>query len=232
MRQFRRAVVIGKFYPPHRGHHLLIDSALERSDEVTVILCVRPGDLIAGEVRRSWLKEMHPRADVLLVDDRYDANDTKVWAENTVRWLGRVPDAVFASEDYGKPYAELMGSVYVPVDPARIRVPCSATAVRADCFESWAYLAPPVRAWFAMRVCVLGAESTGTTTLAQALAAQYETQWVPEYGREYSEAKMERGEGIWRSDEFAEIAREQLQREEIAARSCSRAAMRSVMPAM
>ena len=27
---FGRAVVIGKFYPPHRGHKLLIDTAIAR----------------------------------------------------------------------------------------------------------------------------------------------------------------------------------------------------------
>ena len=37
------------------------------------------------------------------------------------------------------------------------------------------------------RVCLLGAESTGKTTLAAALAAAYGTVWNPEYGRVYTE---------------------------------------------
>ena len=36
------------------------------------------------------------------------------------------------------------------------------------------------------RVCILGAESTGKTTLAAALAARFETVWNPEYGRVYT----------------------------------------------
>ena len=35
------------------------------------------------------------------------------------------------------------------------------------------------------RVALLGAESTGKSTLAQALAARYGTRWVPEYLREF-----------------------------------------------
>lgn len=41
-----------------------------------------------------------------------------------------------------------------------------------------------------VRVVLLGAESTGKTTLCQALAAAYSTVWVPEYGRQLTEEKM------------------------------------------
>lgn len=36
-----------------------------------------------------------------------------------------------------------------------------------------------------LRVAILGAESTGKSTLAAALAVQYHTAWVPEYLREF-----------------------------------------------
>lgn len=36
-------------------------------------------------------------------------------------------------------------------------------------------------------VCLLGAESTGKTTLAQGLAAHFQALWVPEYLREFCE---------------------------------------------
>jgi NadR type nicotinamide-nucleotide adenylyltransferase len=219
---FGRSVVIGKFYPPHRGHKYLIDAASARSRRVTVIVCAKPTDAIPGETRGAWLREIHPAAEVMVIDDRYDENDTAVWAANTVRWLGGPPDAVFTSEDYGDPYARAMGCVHVSVDKARAAVPCSGTAVRLDPFANWDYLEPPVRAWFAKRVCVLGAESTGTTTLAAALAEHYATVWVPEYGREYSAEKFARGETDWTTDEFVHIASEQTRREEEAARAANR----------
>ncbi len=55
------------------------------------------------------------------------------------------------------------------------------------------------------RVCVLGAESTGKTTLTAALAARFDTVWNPEYGRVYTEVGRTRG-APWESSEFAHIA--------------------------
>lgn len=36
-----------------------------------------------------------------------------------------------------------------------------------------------------IKIAVIGAESTGKTSLCQALAKHYNTEWVPEYAREY-----------------------------------------------
>lgn len=42
---------------------------------------------------------------------------------------------------------------------------------------------------FIKRVCLIGAESTGKTTLAEALAHHFNTVWVREFAREYLEPK-------------------------------------------
>lgn len=215
-------LVIGKFYPPHRGHKLLIDTAVAQSDQVVVILCAKPTDTIPGDLRGQWLEEIHPTAHVMVIDDRYDENDSQVWAENTIRWLGRAPDAVFTSEDYGDRYAGLMGSKHVCVDKPRQRTPISGSAIRRDPFANWDFIEPPVRAWFAKRVCVLGSESTGTTTLARALAAHFQTAWIAEYGREYSARKFAQNDFVWNTAEFVTIAQEQNRRENEAARQANR----------
>ena len=215
-------LVIGKFYPPHRGHKLLIDTATAQSEQTVVIVCAKPSENIPGDLRGKWLQETHPTARIKVIDDRYDENDSRVWAENTLRWLGRAPDAVFTSEDYGDRYAEMMGSKHVAVDRPRGRVPISGTAVRNDPYANWDFIEPPVRGWFAKRVCLVGAESTGTTTLAKALAEHFQTAWVEEYGREYSEIKLARNDPDWRTDEFTAIAEEQARREDAAARQANR----------
>ncbi len=86
----------------------------------------------------------------------------------------------------------------MPVDPARERHPVSGTLAREDPVAAWPWLSPAVRAHLARRVVVVGAESTGTTTLTRALTAHYAarggvwaaTRWVPEYGRTYCEEKL------------------------------------------
>jgi NAD+ kinase len=37
-------LVVGKFYPSHRGHKLLIDAATAQSDQAVVIVCAKPAD--------------------------------------------------------------------------------------------------------------------------------------------------------------------------------------------
>jgi NadR type nicotinamide-nucleotide adenylyltransferase len=214
-----RGLVVGKFYPPHRGHKHLIDRATSVSDEVWVIVCKKPGEAPPGELRAAWLEEIHPRAHVMLIDDTLDVDDSRVWAENSIRWLGFVPDMVFTSEDYGDPFAYHLGCRHVLVDKAREAVPISGTRVRADPLGCWEFLEPPVRAYYAKRVCLVGAESTGKTTLARALAEHYVTVWVPEFGREYTERLLaEHGTCPWTSEDFRLIAERQCGLEEAAAR--------------
>lgn len=63
------------------------------------------------------------------------------------------------------------------------------------------------------RIVIIGSESSGTTTLARALAEHYRTVWVPEYGRTYSEGRQYVGQP-WRTDEFVHIATEQVRMED------------------
>lgn len=221
-KRFETGVVIGKFYPPHRGHKLLIDAALAQAERVTVFVVFKDGQSIPGETRAAWIKEIHPGADVRLVRQTLGDDDTAGWAAWTVRTLGYVPGAAFTSEEYGPRWAKAMGCAHVMVDRARTRVPVSGTAVRNDPFANWEFLEPCVRAWFAKRICVLGAESTGTTTLARALAEHYRTVWVPEYGRFYSEGKYVADGHVWTSGEFAHIARLQSSTEDWLARSANK----------
>ena len=218
---FSTGLVIGKFYPPHRGHHLLIDTAIAQCERVFVMVCDHPSQQIPGELRAACLREVHPAATVIRIDDDLPDDDSAAWAENTKRILGFVPEAVFTSEDYGDPYARFLGSTHVLVDRERIRIPCSGTMIRQDPLAHLDCLSPFMRAWYVKRVCIIGAESTGTTTLAQALAAHCQTEWVPEYGREYCEKNWREGYA-WKTGEFTHIATEQTRRENLAARLANR----------
>ena len=205
---YQQGLVIGKFYPPHKGHKYLIDTAVAACKSVTVIICYKPTETIPGALRKEWLEEIHPTVTVIAIEDTLlDDNDSEGWAAYTKEILGFTPDAVFTSESYGDPYAKFLGCVHVEVDRGRVQVPISGTKVRSNPLLQLEYLEPCVRAYFVKRVCVLGAESTGTTTLAKALAEHFDTAWVPEYGRYYAEGKLPLGTDVsWRSEEFVAIA--------------------------
>src|ERR1035438_3643027 len=100
------------------------------------------------------------------------------------------------------------------------------TEIRKAPLTHLQHLAPCVRAYFIKRICIVGAESTGTTTLARELAKHYMTTWVPEFGRTYSEEKLAEAEFMsavsWTTNDFLHIARTQLLHEDQAARNANR----------
>ncbi|MET8575271.1 AAA family ATPase [Streptomyces sp. NPDC005012] len=236
--RYGHGLVLGKFYPPHAGHHHLVRTAAARCERLTVLVCASSVESVPLADRVAWMREAHPGCEVVgAVDDiPVDLTDPDVWAAHVAIFRAAVPeriDAVFTSESYGEELGRRMGAASVLVDPDRTAYPVSGTAVRKDPVGCWPYLAPPVRGALARRVVVLGAESTGTTTLARDLAERYRarggvwagTRWVPEYGREFSERKLAAlgPAGTWTdvsfaSEEFPLIAAGQLAREDRAAR--------------
>lgn len=221
--KFSHGVVIGKFYPPHKGHEYLIETALQESDCVTVIVCDREGQIPHATLRAGWLRQRFSNAEIVVTVDDLPDDDSVAWAKRTIEILGHVPDAVFTSEAYGDPYAEAMGCKHVCVDQTREAVPISGTRIRENPLTHWEFLSPAVRGYYAKRIVILGAESTGTTTLAKDLAKYYQTTWVPEYGRMYSEGKLFDADGnTWTTKEFIHIATMQNSTESALAEVCNK----------
>lgn len=243
MKKFRRALVVGKFCPLHQGHQLLLDRAQDGCEELLIVSYTKPEFPGIGPARREqWLRALYPQATVVVLDDarlaalcaargiaartlpHNDLDDGDIhrhfmgWLCWTV--LALPVDAVFSSEDYGPGFAEVLGEFYarspvahVSVDQARVQVPVSGTAVRGDPHAHRALLSPRVYENFVTRICVLGGESSGKTTLTAALAAHFGTSWVAEYGRELWESQ----DGVLAYDDLLKIGREQLKREGAAA---------------
>lgn len=214
---YRHGLVLGKFLPPHGGHHELVDHALARCDRVTVLVLGSVTERIPLPLRREWMKARHPRARVVagwdeLPIDFEDPHVHDLHIELMERLLNEPIDAVFTGEAYGHMLAERWGVAHV-LRQRSGRI--SGTQVRADPAAFWDQLTPPVRAYLCRRVVITGAESTGTTTLARALAERLDTQWVPEVGRAVTEAR-----GLdhpWTDADFAMIARRQQRDEDRAA---------------
>lgn len=224
---FRHGLVLGKFYPPHAGHHFLIDRAAAQCDRLTVLVAGATVETIPLALRHRWLAERHPYARVISVRDDVliDMNDPEIWDAHIEIWrraVGEPVDAVFSSEAYGPELARRMDAASVLVDPDRIVYPVSGTAVRADPAAHWHMLSPAVRAYLTRRVVICGAESTGTSTLSRALAAHYATEWVREYGREHTYRKQQDGTvDHWTEEDFVVIAARQQLLEDLAARTAS-----------
>jgi len=226
--KFATGMILGKFMPPHRGHQHLIDRARDYVVELTILVCSLEGEPIAGRLRCEWLKEMYPEHRIIHVTDANPSAPCEhprfweIWTETIRRRLPAGPDVVFTSEDYGDELARRLGARHIAVDPKRRQVPVSATAIRADPYANWAFIPECVRPYFARRVAIVGPESTGKTTLARQLAAHYQTVWVPEFARQYLDAKdAERPLANLTLADMAEIARGQVASEEGRARQAN-----------
>lgn len=237
-------IVIGKFYPPHRGHEMLIRTAAAACQAVTVVVEHASSETVSGPERAQWLAAAvadlpHVRVTSIASEAPVDYRSDAIWTAQTATIAAAVRHArpglpathLFTSEEYGARLGHALGCTHVLVDLDRTTVPVSASRVRADLDGQWDQLPAAVRAGMVLRAVVLGSESTGTTTLSQAIAAQYRarggayapTAWIGEYGREHTAAKLAVAPGgqmdelTWHAEDFTAIAAEQDRRENAAA---------------
>jgi HTH-type transcriptional regulator, transcriptional repressor of NAD biosynthesis genes len=217
----RTGVVVGKFNPPHLGHLHLIERGAAEVEHLYVLLCDRADQTIGADRRARWLADAAPANVSVLVtpDDLPAANEP--WAARTMEVLPVRPEVAFTSESWGPEWASLMGARHVMVDLKRARFPVSGTRLRAELRSHFEWLVPAARAGLARRVVLIGAESTGKSTLAEALAQQLGTVWVPEYGRWYWEGRRYLADQAWAGDEFVRIASAQGRLEDDLARLAS-----------
>lgn len=187
-----RGLVIGSFRPYHEGHAFLIRTARAQVDELTVLVCTLETDRIPGGIRYEWVRTAHPDCRVVWVNEEVPQRPEDapgfwtIWTDLVRRHAGAL-DVVFTSERYGDELARHLGARHVCVDLERRAVPVSGTAIREDPIGNWSYLPAHVRPYFVKRAAFVGGESTGKTTLCTRLAREFETTWVPEYGRLYCE---------------------------------------------
>lgn len=171
-------LVVGKFWPPHRGHQLLRETAAAQVAELLVLVYAHPDDARhPAPARADWLRELYRGDDCALGPHAGatplriialtaaadglppDAADDHTHREFVRQWLashGYRPDVVFSSEAYGPGLPECLSTAHILVDAERRQAPC---------------------------LVLLGAESSGKTTLAPALAEALRTGWAPKYGR-------------------------------------------------
>ena len=202
-----RGLVVGKFAPLHAGHQLLLETALQECESVTVLVYCQPDfDAMPSEVRANWPRTLYPKLEVFVPENPppNDASDLEQ-REFVRRWLlarGIAVDAVFTSEAYGEGFAAHLGVTHRLVDLERRQFPVSGTQIRADVHAMRHRLEPLVYAHFVQKVVFLGAESTGKSTLAARMALEYGTAFVPEVGREV----WERKHGDLELSDYVEIA--------------------------
>lgn len=196
-------IVIGKFYPFHKGHVSLIERALEKVNKLYIMTCFTDGETIPVTARRDWIQDW--------VDNHYDGDKeiivdmitkqlgssedgrtsdpivSKVWAEYLKNRFKDLTHFI-GSEPYIEMMADSIGMNSHIIDIDRVAVPISATAIRNNFEQNKHMLATEkVANEYVRRVTIVGIESSGKSTLLNDLAMHSEIKSgvVEEYGRTY-----------------------------------------------
>lgn len=245
MKKYRKGLIVGKFSPLHKGHELLISRALDECETLYIFSYYTPEFSGCEAHRRErWLKYLFPAAKIFVLDDDFvrkrfnlslpatDATDLEERRFVGFLWLNLVNEplnAVFTSENYGDGYAEEMSRYFefytgfpkvnhVLFDLERSAVPISGTRLRENIHELKEFLSPIVYASFVERICFLGGESSGKSTLTESLAREFSTEFVVEYGRTLSEEKN--NDLVF--EDLLKIAKTHISQEESAAESADK----------
>ena len=187
----RRGLTLGKFAPFHRGHQMLVETALAEVDELVVMVYATDVTDVPLQVRAGWIRALYPTVRIIEAWDGPDGyGDTpEIRGEQETYILKKLGGLrvthFYSSEFYGDHVSRALDAVDRRIDEARSAVPISGTVLRADYFGGREYIASQVYADLITKVCFMGAPSTGKTTLARVMAEQHKTVWMPEYGAEY-----------------------------------------------
>lgn len=181
----------GSFNPLHLGHVNDIIQAANQCKKLYIVLSVTddPNEIDHRE-RYMWLKNVTGHMDNVEVIEIFDKNtskDTYDWetgAKDIKNAIGKPIDVVFSGDDYkGKnrwetlyPEAKI---VYFP----RSEINISSTEIRNNPYKYYDYLPRVVQQHYVKKVCVVGTESCGKSTLVRNLAMFFNTTHVEEAGR-------------------------------------------------
>ena len=197
MKKYKKALVIGKFMPLHKGHIGLINFACENAEMVLVCVLAHRKECIPLDRRVNWVKDsmyagvvsvcgLMYDADVLNSSSNSDIESSIAWAEYLKNQLEDFEsiDVVVGSELYVKFIAEYLGIQYLIYDDKRLQINISATTIKNDVIKNWDYLAPSVKRTYAKHICICGSESTGKTTVCNTIERECEyVTVIPEIGR-------------------------------------------------
>ena len=137
---------IGKFAPLHKGHQLLIETALKEMDEMYVV--IYDTDIIDINVkqRANWIKQLYPDVHIIYAYNspkKYGLDDesVKIQMEYLSELIKDIPVTYFySSELYGEKVANYLNIRNRIVDLERKQSPISSTMVRKNYEENSKYI--------------------------------------------------------------------------------------------
>jgi NadR type nicotinamide-nucleotide adenylyltransferase len=205
---------LGKFTIFHAGHQLVIDTALSEMDHVIVLIYDAPSSTtIPLDVRAGWIEKIYASKPVTVMKGWAGPEDTgyteKIKTIQDKYILKMVGDKgithFYSSEPYGEHVSKALQCANRMVDLHRTIKPIAASKIQSNPFAFRKFIYPLVYADLITKIVFVGAPSTGKTSLAEKMAEEFQTEWMPEYGREYwDKHQKDRRLEPWQLTEIAE----------------------------
>lgn len=179
--------------PLHLGHINLISFGAQQVDELIVLVAYKqdehiPGQLRVDRVKQQFAEHAHIKVESLDCTDMSDSPvaDRAVSRERAHYINATFPEVskLFSSENYGDFVAEYGGLQHIMYDAPRALTPISATMIRNHPHLYRDFIPCHIQPYFVKKVCLVGTESTGKSTLTKQLAKHFHTVYVDEAGRD------------------------------------------------
>lgn len=220
MTKYNTGMILMKALPPHYGHIYAIETARALSRRVYLLVYTMKKEPIPGRLRYEALKRHFANDPIVKVkwiekdipQYPHEHEDFwNIWKKDVMEQVGVKIDCIFGSEDYVKTLSEHVGCDHYCVDIDRSIVPISGTDCRKIPLHEWNFIIPEIREHFTKKICFVGGESTGKSTLARMFSKIYQTNFVNEYGREYC---LKTPPSKFTTGDFSYIARTQVRLED------------------
>lgn len=229
-------IVVGKFYPLHKGHVDLIQKASTQVDKLFVVVShsdTRDNNLFMDSKMkrplsaRTKLKIVQKTFQVqrdIIVPVLVDESNVPDYPNGWVEWSDLVKEVITSRRDLPKDFAwkdtvffssepqdaegyrKYFDCDTVLIDPSREQVNISATKVRNDPAFYWDYLPRASREALAPTIVIAGGESSGKTLMTDKLGNFFGTTTVWEYGRHFCELELGGDESALQFSDYQDIA--------------------------
>ncbi len=214
-KQYEMGMYGGSFEPLTMGHVKCILEAASMCNRLNVIICWSKKDKIDKRIKYRWIHnitkhifdEKGPKVKIFMVEDnsaKLTNEKTDLSSDEMSDWyLGKKNimesvfpnsigeeyfDVVFCGVDYreNKIFEKLYPEsdvIYLDYDRNNI----SSTRIRKNPYKNWDMIPDIVKPYYVKKVCLMGGESVGKSTLCKNLAIAFNTNLIEEEGRDVCE---------------------------------------------
>lgn len=177
---------IDKFSILHTGHQLCIKYALSKVDKLITIIYDDENSKIPLSVRSNWLRKLYPNMEI--VESWFNLESVGEITQTQKQFLSKIiKDREISAFFSTEPNIEHLNTILNCNNSINFNI-CRkmqkiTAQVQEDNYGNIGRIDPIVYQDLITRVAFVGAQSTGKSTITEAVAKKYSTNFMFEYGR-------------------------------------------------